>query len=147
MHLRTLLRMLVAFISAVATYYYASFIFGGLLVSAHLVTFRSYTSLWLYFLVSMLVAVAVARYTWRRTESAPIGLGSSVLLGALVAGGIAFSAGFFGPILLTPHANQGPLLGILFTGPLGYILGAVGGAIYWWARRRRASGAVDGGAA
>jgi hypothetical protein len=46
-----------------------------------------------------------------------------ILLPAFVLGGIGFVAGFFGPILLTPEANQGPLLGIFITGPLGFVLG------------------------
>jgi len=32
-------------------------------------------------------------------------------------------------------ANQGPLLGIFITGPLGVVAGAVGGAA-WWLRQR-----------
>jgi hypothetical protein len=71
-------------------------------------------------------------------------LGRAVTLGALITGAIAFAAGFFGPILLTPGANQGPLLGIFITGPLGLLLGAVGGAIYWTVRKDRGS---DDGAA
>jgi hypothetical protein len=40
-----------------------------------------------------------------------------------VVGAVGFAGGFFGPILLTPEANQGPLLGIFITGPLGFIAG------------------------
>ena len=50
-------------------------------------------------------------------------------LGALIVGAIGFSIGFFGPIIFMPDANQGPMLGIFITGPLGAVLGAVGGAI------------------
>ena len=50
-------------------------------------------------------------------------------LGAVIVGGIGFSLGFFGPLIFTPEANQGPLLGILITGPLGAVAGAIGGAI------------------
>ncbi|ESY71163.1 hypothetical protein X742_01675 [Mesorhizobium sp. LNHC232B00] len=35
------------------------------------------------------------------------------------------SAGFVGPIIFTPDANQGPLLGIFITGPLGLVVGLV----------------------
>ena len=35
----------------------------------------------------------------------------------------AFSAGFFGPMLLAPGANQGPMLGLFITGPLGVVAG------------------------
>jgi hypothetical protein len=50
--------------------------------------------------------------------------------GGLILGGIGFVAGFIGPIILQPGANQGPLLGIFFTGPLGFTLGAAIGWIY-----------------
>jgi len=45
-------------------------------------------------------------------------------------GGIGFCAGFFGPMVFAPDANQGPLLGIFITGPLGVLLGAIGGFVY-----------------
>jgi hypothetical protein len=51
--------------------------------------------------------------------------GSRIIFCALIAGGIGFAGGFFGPILLTPKSNLGPLLGILITGPLGFMLGPV----------------------
>ncbi len=38
-------------------------------------------------------------------------------------------AGFFGPILLNPDANQGPLLGLFITGPGGAIGGLILGAL------------------
>jgi hypothetical protein len=50
-------------------------------------------------------------------------------VGAVIVGGVAFAAGFFGPILFTPHANQGPLLGIFFTGPLGSLAGTIIGLL------------------
>ena len=46
--------------------------------------------------------------------------------GALV-GAVGFVLGFAGPLLLWPHGNLGPLLGILVTGPLGFVAGALGG--------------------
>jgi hypothetical protein len=51
---------------------------------------------------------------------------------ALIVGGIGFAAGFFGPMLLEPDANQGPMLGIFITGPLGFMLGLVYGVIREW---------------
>lgn len=46
---------------------------------------------------------------------------------ALILGTVGFLGGFVGPIVFTPEANQGPLLGIFITGPLGVVLGAVVG--------------------
>jgi hypothetical protein len=65
---------------------------------------------------------------------APLG---AVVLGALITGAIGFCGGFFGPLIFTPGANQGPLLGLFITGPLGFVLGGIGGGIYWAARGRQ----------
>jgi hypothetical protein len=51
-------------------------------------------------------------------------------------GGISFVIGFIGPLIVTPKANLGPLLGILITGPLGFVVGALGAFLV---RKRRAS--------
>jgi hypothetical protein len=40
---------------------------------------------------------------------------------------VAFTAGFVGPMLLAPGANQGPMLGIFITGPIGALVGLVWG--------------------
>jgi hypothetical protein len=57
---------------------------------------------------------------------------------------VAFLAGYFGPIVLTPDSNQGPLLGIFFTGPLGFVLGTFGGLAWGLVRRpREATPAVE----
>jgi len=42
---------------------------------------------------------------------------------AFLLGGIGFVAGFVGPMIFMPSANQGPLLGIFITGPGGFVLG------------------------
>jgi hypothetical protein len=86
---------------------------------------------------AVVLAALGARYVWLRTRSADAGLAASMLLGALLVGAVAFCPGFFGPIFLMPHANQGPLLGLFITGPLGFVAGAVGGALYWLVRNRR----------
>jgi hypothetical protein len=57
--------------------------------------------------------------------------------GALV-GAVSFAAGFFGPIVFAPEANQGPLLGIFITGPLGLVAGCVFGAVRALRANRRA---------
>ena len=54
---------------------------------------------------------------------------SRALVGGMVLGATGFACGFFGPIALSPEANQGPLLGIFITGPLGLIAGLVFGAL------------------
>jgi hypothetical protein len=43
----------------------------------------------------------------------------------LLLGAAGFASGFFGPMVFVPEANQGPLVGILITGPAGAVLGLV----------------------
>lgn len=48
---------------------------------------------------------------------------SRIAYTSTVLGGIGLVIGYFGPLVLAPNKNLGPLLGILFTGPLGVMLG------------------------
>ena len=56
---------------------------------------------------------------------------------AFAVGAVSFLAGFAGPILLSPDSPQGPLLGIFFTGPLGFVVGAVVGLCIGLAKTQR----------
>lgn len=47
--------------------------------------------------------------------------------GGCLLGIIGFAGGFFGPMIFAPEANQGPMLGIFITGPLGFLIGLLGG--------------------
>ena len=49
---------------------------------------------------------------------------------ALAMGAVGGAAGFFGPIVLNPDANQGPMLGLFVTGPGGAIAGAILGFLF-----------------
>jgi hypothetical protein len=85
---------------------------------------------------SLAAAIWAARYTWRRTDEASDGGVLALTLGgALVVGGVGFVGGFFGPMIFAPDANQGPLLGLFITGPLGFLLGGAGGFVYALVRR------------
>jgi hypothetical protein len=134
--MRTFLRILATVVGAVATFYFALFFIGTILLSVHLPA-------WISTFVSIVVCIVAARFIWMQSGSPRPGLGRAIGIGALVTGAIAFSAGFFGPTIFTPGSNQGPLLGIFITGPLGLILGGVGGAIYWMVRRKRGRSTDD----
>ena len=53
-----------------------------------------------------------------------------------VVGGVGLVAGVLGPVILTPESNQGPLLGVLVTGPLGAVAGTLIGIVSRRARRK-----------
>jgi hypothetical protein len=121
-------RSFVTFITAIAVFYFTYWAGGAVAYALGL-------SPWIAYIGSLVTAGLTARYAWRQTSTTAPGFVSAVMLGALMTGGIGFSAGFFGPIIFMPGANQGPLLGIFITGPLGFVAGAVGGAVWWLARR------------
>ena len=62
--------------------------------------------------------------------------GENVVGFALTVAWISFLVGFVGPMIVMPSANQGPLLGIFYTGPIGLLVG-IAWAL-WRAARRRA---------
>ena len=133
--MKELIRGSTAFLTAVAAYYFVFWVGGALLFSVG-------APRWVAMLAALLAAFAAARFVWRRSDSLSPGLAGSVATGALVFGAIGFVGGFFGPIVFAPGANQGPLLGIFITGPLGFLLGAVGGAIYWTVKRKKDAAAA-----
>ena len=45
----------------------------------------------------------------------------------LLFGLSGFLAGFVGPMVLNPESNIGPLVGVLFSGPAGVVIGRVAG--------------------
>lgn len=87
--------------------------------------------------LALATAFLAAWFVWRRAASADGGFLSAVFGGAVILGSIGFAAGFFGPLILTPDANQGPLLGLFITGPLGFIAGGVIGALWHMMRSGR----------
>lgn len=49
--------------------------------------------------------------------------------GGWIVGAVGLAIGFLGPLVISPEGNLGPLLGILLTGPLGFVVGAVGAGV------------------
>jgi hypothetical protein len=84
--------------------------------------------------VGLACAALITVPVWRASADPAPGLARSMLKGAGLVGGIGFLGGYVGPMILAPDANQGPLLGIFITGPAGFVIGAIGGAL--WGRRR-----------
>ena len=109
-----LTRSLVTFITTVAALYFTYW-------ARRRAGLRVGLSPWLSYIGSLAVAALIARYVWRHTSSTEPGFANAVIVGALVTGGIGFAVGFFGPMIFIPGANQGPLLGIFITGPLGAV--------------------------
>ena len=128
----TIARFALAFLVGVATFYFVFWVPFSLLsfLPGHLV---------LALIGSFAAAVWTGRWVWRRMENVrENGLLALTFGGALAVGTIGFVCGFFGPMIFAPEANQGPLLGLFITGPLGFVAGGLGGFLYGLARRRQA---------
>jgi hypothetical protein len=54
-----------------------------------------------------------------------------------IVGATGLAIGFLGPLVVNPRSNLGPLLGILLTGPLGFVAGAAGTALVRTAQKER----------
>ncbi len=122
-------RMVLTSAAFVAAYFFTFWVPGSLLPLGG--------QFWIAMLLAVVVAYYVARFVWRRTESLTGGPFVTAGLGAAIVGAIGFIGGFFGPIIFAPGANQGPLLGLFITGPLGVVVGAIGGYIYGLSRSGR----------
>lgn len=80
--------------------------------------------------IALIAAIWIARKVWLSLEDGmPDSSFAWMVLGAAAVGMAGFLIGFIGPMIFAPGANQGPLLGIFYTGPLGVLLGAFGGLI------------------
>lgn len=80
--------------------------------------------------IALVLAVMAGLLVWRGLASDQAGtVFQTALLWAVIGGGIGFAGGFFGPMIFAPGANQGPLLGIFITGPLGLLFGGLAGLI------------------
>jgi hypothetical protein len=66
-------------------------------------------------------------------------IGASWRVGWMV-GGVGLAIGFVGPLVIYPKSNLGPLLGILLTGPLGFVVGALGAGVVRAAQGSRRAG-------
>jgi hypothetical protein len=84
-----------------------------------------------------LVGLVVAALILAATENLRHGFITATVLGAVLLGIIGFVLGFLVPVFIDPEASQGQLLGLLLTGPGGFLLGGPLGALWWLLQRRR----------
>ena len=121
-----LIRVVATAVTVIGTFFF-SFIIGGAWL-------RTDGEDWVLWLLAAATTTVAAGLVWT-CSAVRGGFLSTVSTGAVVTGAIAFCAGFFGPMVLAPQSNQGPLLGLFITGPAGFVLGGVGGGLYWAVRR------------
>lgn len=119
-------RLLLAALAGAATYYFVYWV---------PLAFMPIFGRTMEHVVSMACGVLLAAIVWWAAGPDARRARPVILRSALVGAGVFFALGFVGPMVLVPGANQGPLLGF-FTGPLGFLAGALYGLV-------RALGRVD----
>jgi hypothetical protein len=122
-----LIRSVVALLVFVTVFFF-SFLFVSIEIAAD-------DAIWLPHAVALPLAAISAFWVWRTMQDASGGILTTAIRWAAIAGAVGFCVGFFGPMILSPQSNQGPLLGILITGPFGFVAGGLGGLIYALFRR------------
>jgi hypothetical protein len=55
--------------------------------------------------------------------------GRRTLLAGLSVGSVGLLTGYFAPLVMFPQSNLGPLFGIIFAGPAGFVVGVILGLI------------------
>jgi hypothetical protein len=90
-------------------------------------------------ITSLIIAIIAAILLWRKIGNISNTLPACIIAGGITFGIIGFILGFFGPMLLTPSSNQGPLLGFFF-GPVGLALGLLAGGVYWYPKVKKKRG-------
>lgn len=122
--MKTTFRIILVAVILLATYFFVYWVPFSLIPGAADIPYLANS-------VSFVIALIAAAFAWKKSYGAPNSFATNVLLGGLIVGAVGFIAGFFGPLILNPEANQGPLLGIFITGPIGFVAGLIGGAVYW----------------
>lgn len=120
-------RFITAGLVFLAVYYFSLYMLFGQIFPENLLLVADFSA--------QLAATGSAILIWRSMRAKAGGILAITASWAAIAGAIGFCGGFFGPIIFTPGANQGPLLGLFVTGPLSFIAGGICGLIYALWRR------------
>jgi hypothetical protein len=124
-NMKNAMRVVLTFFAFIASYFFIFWVPFAFIPGARNIA-------WLPQMVSLIAAIGISVFLWKKTGSMSTGLASSILIGGIIVGSIGFIGGFIGPMIFYPEANQGPLLGIFITGPIGFVIGLIGGGLYWW---------------
>jgi len=95
-----------------------------------ILTITTSFSNWVSIFFSLASAALAAGFAWKLIAGEKMNALTAVIGGALILGGLFFTLGFLGPMIIAKDTSQGPMIGIFIAAPLGVILGGIGGYVY-----------------
>src|SRR5690606_2176666 len=121
------LRAILAFFTFCATYFFVYWVPLSLITGA--IEKPVITNI-----IAAVIGLIAGYFVWKRTGNLADNLSRYVFIGSILTGTVLFLTGFLGPIIFSPSNGQGPLLGFIL-GPIGFGLGLLAGAIFWYLRK------------
>ena len=125
--MKTLTRIILAFVSVVASYYFNYWILP--LIS------EAFNVPAIHRIVPILIAIIIGFFVWKKSKTITYPWWVYIILGGIIGGSIGFVLVFFGAIIFSPSSGNGPLLAFI-TGPLGFLIGIIGGGIYGYKKEK-----------
>jgi hypothetical protein len=86
----------------------------------------------IYFMPTLIIALGLSFFAVifvRACGTRTRGDMRRVVVWSILFGLLGFLVGFFGPLYIGPESPQGPLLGIVISGPAGAVLGCIAGVV------------------
>ena len=128
--MKKILRTILSVITFVSVFFFTKLV---VIATLNILPFNTLLSQ----LIALVLAFISAVFIWKKTVQIQDNFAKYCLTGGIIIGSIGFLGGFIGPMIFRPDANLGPLLGIFFTGPIGFLMGLLGGWIYWILRIKK----------
>jgi hypothetical protein len=124
-------RIIVLLITVPASFYFINYIPFSLLPSLRQTPIP--------IIVSLLSAIGIGILIWKKLGNVSNSLAIHIIIWGIIFGAIGFILGFMGPIILNWGGKLGPMLGIFITGPIGFLVGLIGGGIYQYIKKKKIS--------
>jgi hypothetical protein len=82
-------------------------------------------------IIIMVGLIALIIFLFKNKSVAPKPMLYYIIIGGFLSGFTALILGVIGAIIFYPQSNIAPIIGFIYTGPIGFLLGLLGGAVYW----------------
>ncbi len=82
-------------------------------------------------MIILLLPIVVGIILFKQKVSFSTKLAFYIIMSGLIIGFVGLFLGVIGAFIFAPGNNLAPIIGFLYTGPIGFMLGLIAGGIYW----------------